>query len=98
LIWELLAVLAVLAAAVWVLTGPLRAGWSERQAGGRSAEEGELEAAREAKYAEIREAELDFRTGKLSEEDWRAIDRALRAEAIGILRRLDRVRGESPPG
>jgi hypothetical protein len=98
LIWELLAVLALLAAAVWVLAGPLRAGWAERQTGGRSAEEGELEAAREAKYAEIREAELDFRTGKLSEEDWRAIDRALRAEAIAILRRLDRVRGESPPG
>jgi hypothetical protein len=98
LIWELLAVLAVLAVAVWVLAGPLRAGWAERQAGGRSAEEAELEAAREAKYAEIREAELDYRTGKLTEEDWRATDRALRAEAIAILRRLDRLRGESPSG
>ena len=27
--------------------------------------------------------------GKLSEEDWRAQDRTLRAEAIEILRRLD---------
>jgi hypothetical protein len=98
LIWELVAVLAVLAVAVWVVAAPLRAGWAARQAGGRTAEEAELEAAREAKYAEIREAELDFRTGKLSEEDWRATDRTLRAEAIAILRRLDRIRGESPSG
>ena len=32
-----------------------------------SAERAELEAAREAKYREIRDAELDYRTGKLSE-------------------------------
>jgi hypothetical protein len=49
----------------------------------------DLEAAKEAKYREIRDAELDYRTGKLSEEDWRALDRDLRAEAIDLLRRLD---------
>ena len=49
----------------------------------------ELEAAKEAKYREIRDAELDHRMGKLSEEDWRRIDRELRAEAIEILRELD---------
>ena len=56
----------------------------------------ELEAAREAKYREIRDAELDFRTGKLSGEDYRAIDADLRAEAIEILNRLEllRTRGE----
>jgi hypothetical protein len=48
-----------------------------------------LEAAKEAKYREIRDAELDYRMGKLSEEDWRTSDRALRAEAIEILRELD---------
>jgi hypothetical protein len=52
----------------------------------------ELEAAREAKYREIRDAELDFRTGKLSNEDYRAIDADLRAEAIEILNRLERLR------
>ncbi len=35
----------------------------------------ELEAARDAKYREIRDAELDLRTGKLSDEDYGAIDR-----------------------
>ena len=53
------------------------------------AERAELEAARDAKYREIRDAELDHRTGKLSEADWRAMDRALRADAVEILRRLD---------
>jgi hypothetical protein len=49
----------------------------------------ELEAAKEAKYREIRDAELDHRMGKLSPEDFRALDRELRAEAIEILRELD---------
>ena len=49
----------------------------------------ELEAAREAKYREIRDAELDYRTGKLSRDDYEAIDADLRAEAIEILNRLE---------
>ena len=53
------------------------------------AERADLEAARDAKYAEIRDAELDYRTGKLSEADWRALDRQLRREAVEILHRLD---------
>ena len=56
----------------------------------------ELEAAKEAKYREIRDAELDHRMGKLSDEDFRAVDRDLRAEAIEILRRLDRLEGRAP--
>ena len=49
----------------------------------------ELEAAKEAKYREIRDAELDHQMGKLSDEDYRAVDRELRGEAIIILRELD---------
>ncbi len=52
----------------------------------------ELEAAREAKYREIRDTELDYRTGKLSHEDYQAIDAGLRAEAIEILDRLEKLR------
>src|SRR3954452_1027761 len=48
-----------------------------------------LEAAKEAKYREIRDAELDFRTGKVSEADYRTTDRELREQAVGILRELD---------
>jgi uncharacterized protein (DUF58 family) len=55
----------------------------------QAAKRGDLEAAREAKYREIRDAELDYRTGKLSREDYEAIDGELRAEAIEILNRLE---------
>ena len=48
-----------------------------------------LEAAKEAKYREIRDAELDYRMGKLAEDDWRAADRELRAQAMEILHELD---------
>ena len=40
------------------------------------AELADLEAAKEAKYREIRDAELDQRTGKLSEEDHRRSTRS----------------------
>ena len=58
----------------------------------------ELRAAKEAKYREIRDAELDHRMGKVSREDWRAVDRDLRGEAIEILRELDRLEGRTPEG
>ena len=52
------------------------------------AERAELEALKEAKYREIRDAELDYRTGKLSEADWQVLDRTLRprrsrSQAVG---------------
>jgi hypothetical protein len=56
----------------------------------------ELRAAKEAKYREIRDAELDHRMGKLSERDWRTVDGELRGEAIEILRRLDALEGRTP--
>ena len=49
----------------------------------------DLEAEKESKYREIRDAELDFRMGKLSEAEWRSLDSELREQAIAILRRLD---------
>ena len=88
---DLLLVLVVLALIVLLVSTPLRRrGALEAE---ESAELAELEAAREAKYRQIRDAELDHRTGKLSEADWRVQDRALRAEAIEILRRLDVLEG-----
>jgi Sec-independent protein translocase protein TatA len=89
---DLLLVLALLAVVVLVLWAPLRGGRAGADAeAGAGSERRELEAARDAKYREIRDAELDHRTGKLSQADWRALDRALRGEAIEILRRLDRL-------
>jgi hypothetical protein len=107
---EFLIVLAVLAVVVFIVTGPLRREYtgrpraadedpgSEDPGGSAEANEvAELEAAREAKYREIRDAELDHRTGKLSDADFEAVDSILRGEAVEILHRLDRVRGAEAP-
>ena len=90
--------LVVVALAVLVISAPLRRGRRpEREAAG-AAERADLEAARDAKYAEIRDAEMDFRTGKLSEADWRALDRQLRREAVDLLHRLDEANIPPNPG
>jgi type II secretory pathway pseudopilin PulG len=89
---DVVAVVAVLAAAVaagWAIAGPLRGDRAEAEDQALQAQLEDLEAAKEARYREIREAEMDFRTGKLSEADYKAIDRQLRAEAVELLRRLD---------
>jgi hypothetical protein len=89
---SVLAVLLVLLAAfaaAYVVAGPLRSGRVEADDAAHEAQLADLETAKEARYREIREAEMDFRTGKLSEADWKATDRQLRAEAIELLRRLD---------
>lgn len=91
-----LAALLLAAIVIFVVTGPLRrAGTHERATEDRRAS---LEAAKEAKYRDIRDAELDYRMGKLSEEDWRAADRELRTQAIAILRELDQLGGSGGSG
>ena len=88
--------LVLVAVAVLAISAPLLTGKrAEREVAGR-AELADLEAARDAKYAEIRDAEMDYRTGKLSEADWRALDRQLRREAVELLHRLDAA-GENAP-
>lgn len=84
--------LVLLLGVVWLVSAPLR-----RSAAGlppddelvESPEQIDLEAARDAKYREIRDAELDYQTGKLSDDDFGAIDSTLRSEAIDLLRELD---------
>jgi hypothetical protein len=89
--------LILLAALVAVLvTVPLRKGARVEEREEVRLEE--LRAAKEAKYREIRDAELDHRMGKLSQEDWRAVDRDLRGEAIEILQELDALEGRRPEG
>ena len=75
---------------MWLVGSPLRHGPGAADEA-LLAERQRLQAARDAKYREIRELELDLRTGKLSDEDFRALDRQLRAEAVAILRELDRL-------
>jgi flagellar biosynthesis/type III secretory pathway M-ring protein FliF/YscJ len=83
-------VLAVIAAVIVAI--PLRRGPDvDRREDERRAA---LEAAKEAKYREIRDAELDFRMGKMAEDDYRATDRELRGQAVTILRELDELEAE----
>ncbi len=80
--------IVALALVVWIVAAPLRKGPQAVEAEAEL-DRVRLEAARDAKYSEIRELELDHRTGKLSDEDFRALDRQLRGEAVQILRDLD---------
>ncbi|HEX8856611.1 MAG TPA: hypothetical protein VF752_13525 [Thermoleophilaceae bacterium] len=94
-----LVVIVLVVVVAFIVAGPLRRGAeSDRREDERRAA---LEAAKEAKYREIRDAELDFQMGKLSEADHRAVDRELRGQAIEILRQIDELEGaegdERPP-
>jgi hypothetical protein len=92
---QFLIVLAILSVVVLVVTAPLRrperVAAADDEALAAASRLDELEAARDAKYREIRDADLDHRTGKLSDTDYDALDQSLRAEAIEILRAIDRV-------
>ena len=86
-----LAAVVLALAVAWVVVAPLRrpAADTSELDDRRAA----LEAAKEAKYREIREAELDHGMGKLSDADYRATDRELRAQAIEILKEIDELEG-----
>jgi hypothetical protein len=99
---EFAIILVVLVGVVLVVTAPLRRpgadtpAAAQRERTAREIELAELEAAREAKYREIRDADLDHRTGKLSDADYAQLDAGLRAEAVEILAALDRVPASIP--
>ena len=77
---------------IWIgaliaLTGAAIAIWPARRSRRAPAADTELEALKEAKYREIRDAELDHAAGKLSDEDYALLDAELRREAVEILDR-----------
>ncbi len=67
------------------LTGALIGIWPRRLTRRTIGADPELEALKEAKYREIRDAELDHAAGKLSDEDYALLDAELRREAVEIL-------------
>jgi len=87
-----LALLALSALVALVVSGPLTRGaalQAEAEADDRRAE---LEAAKEAKYRELADAQLDYKLGKVSVADHQATERELQAQAVQILRELDDLR------
>jgi cytochrome c-type biogenesis protein CcmF len=73
------------------LAGALIALWPTRGRRRGALVRTEADARKEAKYREIRDAELDHAAGKLSDEDFAALDAELRREALEILDRTDGV-------
>jgi cytochrome c-type biogenesis protein CcmF len=67
------------------LAGALIAIWPTRGRRRGALVRTEADALKEAKYREIRDAELDHAVGKLSDEDFAAVDAELREEALKIL-------------
>jgi cytochrome c-type biogenesis protein CcmF len=67
------------------LAGALIAIWPTRGRRRGAIARTEGDARKEAKYREIRDAELDHAVGKLSDQDFAAVDAELRREALEIL-------------
>jgi hypothetical protein len=95
---EFLLAVVIVVLVAWFVTAPLRRRPSADPDDPAAAELVELEARKQAKYRQIRDAETDHAAGKLTDEDYRRLDRELRAEAIAILKRIDRLRGPGGGG
>lgn len=95
---ELLFAVVVLVLVAAFVSVPLRRAPGDDGEDPLEAERADLEARKEAKYREIRDAEGDRASGKLSEEDFGRINRELRGDAIEILKRIDRLDGKHEPG
>ncbi len=88
---ELLIAVALVVLVAWFVTEPLRRRATPAADDSQEAELADLEARKQAKYREIRDAEADHAAGKLTNEDFQRLDAELRAEAIAILKRIDRI-------
>jgi hypothetical protein len=95
---ELLLAVAIVVLVAWFVTAPLRRRPSASDDDPGAAELADLEARKAAKYRQIRDAEADRAAGKLTEEDFKRLDRELRGEAVAILKRIDRLRGRGESG
>jgi hypothetical protein len=89
---EVVLAVAIVVLVAWFVTAPLRRRPSAQAEDPGAAELADLEARKQAKYRQIRDAETDHAAGKLTDEDFRRLDAELRAEAIEILKQIDRVR------
>jgi hypothetical protein len=87
----------ILIALAAFIAAPLRRRGREPQVAGAEllrAKVAELEARKEAKYREIRDAEVDHSSGKLDDGDFAEVNATLRQEAVEILKELDQAEAE----
>ena len=88
---EFFLALVIVVLVAWFVTAPLRDRAPAQRDDQAVAELADLESRKAAKYRQIRDAEADRTAGKLTEADYQRLDRELRAEAIDILKRIDRL-------
>jgi hypothetical protein len=81
--------------AVAIVAWPIMQGGRARPSAASEADLawGEMQARREAALTAIKDLEFDYRVGKVEEADYQALDAQLRAEAIAILKEIDRRSG-----
>jgi hypothetical protein len=91
---EFLIAVVIIAALVAFVSVPLRRSPTATEA--PDSRLVELEARKQAKYAEIRDTQLDHASGKLSEEDFERQDAELRSDAIAILKEIDKTKSSVP--
>src|SRR5262249_53353931 len=89
---EVLLAVAIVVLVAWFVLAPLRDGPSAKPADSTEAELADFEARKQAKDRQIRDAEADHASGKLDDEDFKRLDTELRAEAVEILKGIDRLR------
>jgi len=89
----LILIVLLVGVAIWI-TVPLRRGTGP-EAALEDPRMAELEARKQAKYREIRDAELDHAQGKLSDEEYARQDAELRRDAIAILKEVDEARASA---
>ena len=86
MILEILLTIVMISGVVTFLAWPILKGVDERVVDSVRAE---LEDAKQAKYREIKDAELEHKAGRMTEEQWQLTDRELRREALQILAKID---------
>src|SRR5215207_3370470 len=89
---EFVLALVIVVLVAWFVSAPLRNRAPAEADDPAVARLADLEAGKAAKYLQICEAEAHRTVGKLTEEDFERLDRELRAEAIDILRKIDRLK------
>ncbi len=84
----------VLLAAVWLAVYPLFGGASE-SVPAAVAHRRELETEKARLLEEIHELQLDYATGKLSDEDHAALEARLKSRAVEVMQQLEAKAGRS---
>ncbi|HET6616974.1 MAG TPA: hypothetical protein VFH69_04115 [Gemmatimonadota bacterium] len=83
-----LVALWILLAAVWLAVWPLFVARAAPRADAEI-ERQELEAEKARLLQEIHELDLDYETGKLSDDDYRTIEARLKGKAVEVMQRID---------